>query len=198
MNRRICVFLLLALLAALSACQQKSNNTVTHVPLTADEQRVAQLTSDIVHKFVFEKDRVYDIKTTLYQNGSGEVVGEVNGIDTKGADDVILISGRKDGAVGMAWNISSGSGIAKSPAAAIADDGAFMTASGIGREQFVMAEGKEYVLAYMAYQEGTQMSAAITELFYDWDTVGDKAGALKDFSYVYVVTAQLSDSPGYK
>jgi hypothetical protein len=190
------IFLLLIQLVYLVSCkQEKDKFTVENLPLSGDEQQIANLTSDIVEKFSFEKDRVYDIKIYLYQKGLLENNGGVFGIETKGETGTVLISGRKDGNISFAWNISAG---AKYQAVEIDDDRVFMRVNGIGQEKFVMEEGKEYVLVFVGYKEGASMSDSLTEIFYIWDTIEDKAGALGEFDYAYILTTQLSGETGYK
>lgn len=198
MKKLIVVFLSLISITFLSSCQAKTNNTVERLPLSEAEQKIAELTSDIVEKFILDKDRVYDINIYLYKDNQIENNGGVLGIDTKGKDETVLISGRKDGEIGFAWNISCSGSIAKSPAIEINDDKAFMMVYGIGQEKFEMAEDKEYVLIFVAYKEGNQMRNSIADVFYTWDTIDDKAEALAEFSYAYIVTVKYSDLPEYK
>lgn len=196
MKRIIKLPLSLILIIALSSCQMaESKNTVERMPLSTEEQQIADLTSDIVEKFIFEKDRIYDINIYFYRDGSMEDHGGVLGIDTKGKHETVLISGRKDGNVSFAWSIS---GAAKYKAIEINDDNLYMMVSGVGQEKFTMEEGKEYALVFVAYKEGTEMPVSLTEPFYKWDTIEDKAGALSEFNYAYIITVSLSDLQGYK
>lgn len=197
MKKLIIIFLSLLSITFLSSCQAKTNNTVERLSLSKAEQKIAELTSDIVEKYVFDKDRVYDINIYLYKDNQIENNGGVSGIDTKGDDETVLISGRKDGNIGFAWNISYSGSIAKYPAIDINDDKAFMMVNGIGLEKFEIAEDKEYVLVFVAYKEGNQMSASLTDVFYTWDTLEDKVEALAEFSYAYIVTVKFSDLLGY-
>lgn len=176
----------------------KTNNTVERLSLSKDEQQIANLTSDIVEKFLLEKDRIYDINIYFYKDGLLENNGGVSGIDTKGADGTVIISGRKDKNIGFAWNISSSGSIVEYPAIDVSDDRIFMMVNGIGQEKFVMAEAKEYVLVFVAYKEGNQMQTSLTDVFYTWDTLDNKAEALAEFNYAYIITVRLSYLPGYK
>lgn len=181
--------------AIFMASCRREKNTVERLPLSGDERQIAVLTSDILEKFKFEKDKAYDINIYFYENGSIENNGGVSGINTDGEDGTVLISGRKEGNVGFAWNISTSGAVVKLPAAVIDDDKLFMTVNGIGQEKFMMEEHKEYVLVFAAYKEGNELPASFTEPFYEWDAIENKAGALTEFSYAYIITVKLSDLP---
>lgn len=172
----------------LSSCQQtKDKFTVEKLSLSDSEREIANFTSDIFEKFLFEKDRLYDINIYFYKDSTLEKAGGVYGIDTKGADKTVLISGRKDGNIGFAWNILS----AKYQAVEMSDDKAYGMVYGVGQENFVMEDGKEYALIFVAYKEGAVM--ALTEPFHIWNTIENKTSALAEFNYAYIITVQLSN-----
>lgn len=199
MKKIIIILLLLASMIHLQSCQFiKSKYTVERIPLSKDEQRIADLAGYIVEKFTFEKDRVYDINIYLYKDNSIEITGAAFGVDTKGEAGTILIGGRTEGNTSFSWSFSDSGVIIKSAAIEIDDDREFMKIVGVGQEKFTMEEGKEYVLIFVAFKEGNQISTATTEPFITWDSVDDKAAALAEFDYAYIVTVRLSDTPGYK
>jgi len=167
------------------------------MPLTSGEQRIADLTSDITKKFSFPKDTPFDVKIYLYRNGELDVVGGMYGVILTANDRTVIVSGRRDGPVSFAWNISGGNGAggAQYQAIEIDDNTPYIwKVTDIGQKSFTMEAGKEYALVFAAYVAGTELQASATEPFYNWDTITDKAGALSAFTYAYVVTAQLSDS----
>lgn len=191
--KKIFAFLFLVSVIYLSSCQQtKDKFTVGNLSLTDDEQQIANLTSDIVEKFLFGKDKMYDINIYFYKDNILENIGGVFGIDAKGENKTVLIAGRKDGNMSFAWNILS----AKYSAVEINDDRTYMMVNGVGQEKFVMENGKEYALIFVAYKEGNALPSSLSEPFHVWDTIEDKVSALSEFNYAYIITVQLSDEAG--
>ena len=181
----LCVIMVSAALSSL--CSQKEF-TVKALALTKDEQRIASFLSDVSYKFLLEKGRQYEINLYLYKDGLLENIGGASGNSSN--NNILYISGRRSGNVGYEWNILW-YGKAKYPAAEIDDDRTFaaLSGSGIG-SSVVMEEGKEYVLAYVGYIEGNSIPTSMTEPFFEWSTLTDKAGALGGFAYAYVITIE--------
>jgi len=188
MKKISATMLSLLLLISLSSCNWAQRN-VKNVTLTDGEQRIADLTSDITKKFSFPKDNC-SIKIYLYRSGELEVIGHAGVADNW----TVIVSGRQDGPVSFAWNILSGNSRVQYQAIEIDEDTPYIRVMDIGQKSFTMEADKEYALVYVAYKAGTELEASATEAFSHWDTIEDKAEALSDFSYAYVVTAQLSDS----
>ena len=207
--RKATVFILILVIAVFTAsCKNggaaeggnasAEDRSVTHASLTRDEQVIAGLTSDIVEKFQLEKDGVYDVNIYLYRNGEMSDVGGVLGIDAKGQSEALLISGRKEGNISYAWSVSA-SGIAKFPAVDIDDVRSYASISG-ANESMKISKGREYVLVYVAFIDGSAGIKASSDetLLLDWDSIAEKTDTLSDFAYVHFVTIRLSDIPGWK
>lgn len=190
--RKLCVILSILLLSSCGSVK----NTIQRIPLTGDEQQIASLAGDIVEKFRFKKNQVYDICIYLCRDGVLETVGQMLGIDTKDKDKTVLIGGRKDESASMAWSVATDGAVYKSPVVETEDVTDFASVSGVGQEKFSLEEGEEAVLVYVAYQDVGPILSTV-DLFYTWDTGEDKAEALAGFRYAYVVTVRLSQLPGY-
>jgi hypothetical protein len=169
--------------------------TIENKPRTGAEQQLADLTNSVImENFTFEKGRQYDIAMYLYQSGSVKMDRGHWAFETGVDDETIRLCGTKEGNIGIEWSIKQGGTTSMFETLEKPDDEkAFVTVSGIGREKFVMEEGKEYVLAYVAHAEEAK-SASATDPFIAWDTINDKAEALAEYSYAHVVAVQLSDS----
>ncbi|MCL2149681.1 MAG: hypothetical protein FWH51_01950 [Dehalococcoidia bacterium] len=137
------------------------------------------------------------ITVYLYRNGVAECTGGIYGFAV-GSDNAVLIGGRRDEASDVIWSIS-GAGIVSvhTGTGAIDEDHARVSAYGLGREELIMEAEKEYALVFFVYKDGSQMPATAWSLFYEWDALDDKAGALAEFAYACVVTVRLSDLPVY-
>jgi len=191
-------FVFLALIViCLSSCQQ-AKFTVKNIPLNDDERRIADLTSDMVEKFIFEKDKIYDINLYIYKNNSLELGASILGIYTKDEDTTVFISGRKGGDFGFVWNVSYAAGKYQLSDIEIYEDITHMmvTTSGVGQEKFVMEEDKEYALGFVAYREGNEIPISAVEPFHIWDEIEDKADALSEFKYAQFITVKFSDETG--
>ena len=192
--KKITTFLLsFILIICLSSCQQ-IKNTIKNLALTETERQIAVLTSDVVEKFLFKKDHIYDLNIYLYKDGSLENAGGIYGIDTKNKDKIILISGKRDESLSFTWNISSSGSIYKYLVIDIQDDRDFSMVKGIGNTSFIMEKSKEYILYFVAYVEGDSIKGSATEPFTIWDTIIDKENALTEFTYAYIITVQFSDA----
>ena len=56
------LLLLVLFVTGASSCRQMQDGvTVRHIALSQDEQRIADLTCDIVGKFLFQESKTYDI-----------------------------------------------------------------------------------------------------------------------------------------
>jgi hypothetical protein len=169
--------------------------TIENKPLTSAERQLAdEINSEILENFTFEKGKQYDIAMYLYQNGSVRTDRGQWTFETGEDDETIRLCGTKEGSIGIEWSIKQGDTTNMFETLEKPDDErTFVTTSGIGREKFVMEEGKEYVLAYVAHVDEAQ-PAPTTDPFIAWDMIDDKAEALAEYSYAHVVAVQLSSS----
>jgi len=192
--KKILFIFVLVLLFALSSCISFAVRTVRHIPLTEEEQHIANLTSDMVHRFRLEEEKSYDISIYFYHNGTIESIGEVHGIDTANDTKDVLIAGRRDGDVAFAWSIGVEGSIAMFSATDIDDDRELVMMKGIANNMFFMDEGVEYGLIYVAYKEGNEFDTSDLFVFEAWDFVEsyeEKIDKLSPFTYAYIITIQL-------
>ncbi|WMJ23857.1 hypothetical protein RBG61_04105 [Paludicola sp. MB14-C6] len=174
------------------------NPTVKHVVLTKEEKEIAAATCDRIAKFVFEKNKLYDITAYSYHDGALTPRPLVMKIDSKQKNIPIIFSSHsfhdeQNNMVQENWTILANETRADFPLNLFSKGKALNCAYGIGDEAFQMEKGKEYVLYYVAYKKGTEFKTKYP-IFSEWDTTENKIEQLKEFDYVLLFTAKLSDT----
>lgn len=211
--KQIVLALILLVTISLTSCNlnptTKSANvklpkdvTVKHVTLTQQEKDIAKTTSDNVEKFIFEKDKVYDIEISYYHDGKIFPQQAMYGMDSKGKSMPVILSRdilfeASEKKQQELWRISYGEGLTSFPIDFLPLGESYNSAYGIGKESFKMERGKEYLLHYVAYKKGNSFRTRYP-IFGEWDTTENKLEQLKEFDYVLLFTTKISDTPGYK
>jgi uncharacterized lipoprotein NlpE involved in copper resistance len=172
--------------------------TVKHVELTQQEKDIANATGSTVEKFIFEKDKVYDIQVSYYYDGKIIPQQALLGVDSKGKDLPVLISNQSlPNSQNKLWHIGADSG-ASFCLDFFPKDKSQIAVFDTGKSSFKMEKEKEYVLYYEAHKRGTSISSNEMAIFSNWDSTENKLEQLKNFDYVVLFTTKISDTPGYK
>lgn len=191
MKKLVILILLLAFLLSLVSCQtnktNEANYSIKNIPLSVDEQAIADLNCDFVKKYEFEPGKSYDVKIYLFTKGKQEEVASILDFKPEQTNNTILFSGRKSGDIAYDWSILGAYYETKK-----IDDSKFFTmVSGVGKDVISLESGKEYILAFIAYQENQSVFSSQYE---DWTTLYEEQSMINTLPYAYIVTAKLSDT----
>lgn len=209
MKRITAVLMLIAIVMSLVSCAQPEpvRNHVTYEQLPEYDRIMNGLSNKQIEKFVLAPG-AYDISTALYKDGAlVEELGGIRGAKDDAGNDaesdlyISATAGMRDATDGlgidpMQFGVSFRGGTYIKPPYVIEDARSFGSTQGVGREDFDVEPGKEYVLMYRAYKAGDKMETSYDDAFLNWDDAEKRVEQLSYFDYAYVVTIRLSgDQP---